>query len=34
MGLSMLSFYGGIGGSMVWVPQVGLTMGIFGEFRV
>ena len=27
-------FYGGRGGSLVWVLQVGLTMGLFGEFRV
>ena len=28
MGLSMIFFYGVVGSSMIWVLQVGLTMGL------
>ena len=34
MGLRLGFFYGVLGSSIVWVLQVGPTMGLFGEFRV
>ena len=34
MGFEYAIFYGGVGGSIVWVLQVGLSYGSFGELRV
>ena len=34
MGLSMQFVYGGMCGSMVWVLQVSLSYGSFGDLRV